>query len=90
MKGHGAMRLSAEVSNSGEGVEVHIYADQEGLDYLRQQFGHLGSTDHIHLFAPAWGGSDLTEEPPRSEAKPVHRFKIYLRPDGEERLPLAG
>lgn len=84
------MRLSAEVSNSGKGAEVHIYADQEGLEYFRQQLGHLGSTDHIHLFAPTWGGSDLTEELPRPDAKPVHHFKIYLRPDGEERLPSAG
>jgi hypothetical protein len=84
------MRLSAEVSIAGEGAEVFIYADQEGLDYLRQQLQHLAATDHIHLFAPAWGGSDLTEEPPSDEAKPVHHFKIYLRSDDEEWVQPTG
>jgi len=78
------MRLSAEVSDAGEGVEVFVYADREGLDHLRQQLQHLDRTDHIHLFTPAWGGSDLTEEPPTGGAKAVHHFKIYVRPDDEQ------
>jgi hypothetical protein len=71
------MRLSAEVSTIEGEVEIFIYADQEGLDYLLAQLAHLNKTDHVHLFAPAWGGNDLTEEPPVPDAMPVHHIKIH-------------
>ncbi len=70
------MKLSAEVSGTEGEAEVLIYADREGLDYLLTQLGHLARTDHVHLFAPAWGGGDLTEETHVASAIPVRHIKI--------------
>lgn len=75
------MRLSAEIGQLDGAAEVHINADRAGLDYLLQQLAHLGKSDHVHLFAPAWGGYDLTEEPPTDGRKPVHHIKVRLCPD---------
>ncbi len=81
------MRISFEISSPApgdDGVQIEVYLDRAGRDRLVRELNSLNDTnDHFHMFSPAWGGDELTEE--RQEAGTLigRHVKIYLRPDGE-------
>lgn len=56
---------------------VEIYADEEGLKFLKETLGDLKTpTDDVHLMAPSWGLSGLEEAPFYDDHTPVKHVKI--------------
>jgi hypothetical protein len=49
--------------------ELEVFLDRAGLDSLLAQFQFLkdGRTEHAHLMAESWGGSELSDSPQRQE-----------------------
>ena len=55
--------LSFELTPDGK--ELHIHGDSAGLLRLAAALQRLATSDtpgHEHLFTPAWGGNDLSQE----------------------------
>ena len=63
------------IQNSGAGNEVYLHIDGPGLRRLQTAISQLadaaeaGRCDHDHLMGPAWGGWELTDNPPQPEKK---------------------
>ena len=69
------------------GDVVYVHGDLQGLEALEHAIAALrrqvenGECEDSHLFAPSWGGSDLTEsmllQEQSSGCKQVHHLKLY-------------
>jgi hypothetical protein len=59
--------------------ELTIHADAEGLRELQQQVAFLlsGSSGHVHLMTPSWGGSELSEEHQVENSSLLNKVTIF-------------
>jgi hypothetical protein len=82
------MRISFEVSQPEtgvDGVQIEIYLDRAGRDYLLAELAALNDeNDHFHMASLAWGSDELTEERRTSGSFIGRHVKTYLRPDDED------
>jgi hypothetical protein len=83
------MRISFEVSpptKDHDGVQVEIYLDSDGRDYLVRELTGLTfpANEHFHMLSPEWGSNELTEERRNPSSLIGRHVKVYLRPDGED------
>jgi len=62
---------------------IEIMLDDEGMTILMERLASLVPGDHVHLFTPAWGGEELTEDFPRPELIPVHQVTIQMIDEAE-------
>ena len=71
------MVMSFEVRDSSEELDIVL---REGLKSLLAYLSFLdkGTTDHVHLMAESWGGSDLDEEPQIKGSIPLRHVKITV------------
>ena len=68
--------LTFEIVGDGE---VEIHGDVEGLqDLIRSLTRVIETGEHDHLMTPAWGGSELSEEPQKAGAKLVDKVTIHI------------
>ena len=74
------MKIHVEVPAPGmvgTSSTVEIYADEEGLEYLKEVLGGLkGPSDDVHLMAVSWGLQGLEEAPFYDDHTPVRHVKI--------------
>lgn len=72
--------LSFEVAPQKILEELEVYLTSSDLISLMQQLQFLaeGRTDHVHLMAIGWGGSDLSDTPFRRGNTPLKHVKINL------------
>jgi len=67
--------LVFELTSEGDQLEIH--ADEEGLRRLKKHLEALLSGEqHVHLKTPAWGGSELGEEPQQEGHVALNHVKI--------------
>ncbi|MGL5164889.1 MAG: hypothetical protein ACRC9K_03275 [Afipia sp.] len=88
------MRISFEVSKpEADGrVEIQLYLDRIGRDFLVKELGRLEfpDNDHFHMLSPAWGSDELTEERRNANASMGGHLKVYIRPDDESLFDADG
>ena len=77
--------LSFELAEFKDGEipeTLEVYLDREGLESLLAQlrFLEVGKSDHVHLMAESWGGTDLDDEPRFKYNPPLRHVKIVLWP----------
>ena len=67
--------ISVELNQRLDAIELHL--DKAGIESLILRLVNLRSVDsHIHLMTPAWGGSELGEQP-HAANKLINHLIIY-------------
>ena len=69
--------LTFELDKDGDELDMHL--DESGLAMLRSILNAVeGSNSHEHLFTPAWGGSELSEEKQREASTLLNKVTIHF------------
>lgn len=64
---------------SADGQELEIHADDDGLKELIESLERvLRTRQHDHLMTPAWGGTELTQEPQGERNQLVNKVSVYV------------
>ncbi len=75
--------LSFELAPAEIPEELLIIGDRAGLTSLLAQLTLVlsGKTDHVHLMAPSWGGTHLSDGASEPGNVPVRQVKVVLTAD---------
>jgi hypothetical protein len=82
------MTFTIEIVDSSElaegKAELELCLDQGALRDLITQLSFLKNAgDHAHFMTPAWGGTELTEEPQLANSILLNHLRITLVDDSQ-------
>jgi hypothetical protein len=77
------MRLNVFANGAGDGQEIEIVGDKEGLAFLAKRISRLlerQAPDHEHFMSADWAGTELTDELAPTGLTKVDSLRVQLVP----------